>query len=272
MLYSSRNNFQKNSVIACSEVKKNNLTCNNVRIMPVFPCCGHPECEGPDVKETKSVLHDKYFILISSANDSWYGSLINTHIPGHAPAQQLWESLTVFYCWEAKIRVLHLPLCMAGILVSATLDFCVVAEVCSDCGFALAFDSLIFAKHDLTLRVTSCHTFGFGWDNPSCFLSACPPFPPKLLALRAGSLHVLLSCWWWAWHGCWNQLMCTDLLGSRNLFCGMDTSGWTWWVAVLIQSVSFDSTGAALALELVQAARQIGAELNARGAKKKCLD
>lgn len=89
MLYSSRNNFQKNSVIACSEVKKNNLTCNNVRIMPVFPCCGHPECEGPDVKETKSVLHDKYFILISSANDSWYGSLINTHIPGHAPAQQL---------------------------------------------------------------------------------------------------------------------------------------------------------------------------------------
>lgn len=166
-----------------------------------------PECEGPDVKETKSVLHDKYFILISSANDSWYGSLINTHIPGHAPAQQLWESLTVFCCWEAKSRVLHLPLCMAGILVSATLDFCVVTEVCSDCGFALAFDSLIFAKHDLTLRVTSCHTFGFGWDNPSCFLSACPPFPPKLLALRAGSLHILLSCWWWAWHGCWNQLV-----------------------------------------------------------------
>lgn len=188
MLYSSRNNFQKNSVIACSEVKKNNLTCNNVRIMPVFPCCGHPECEGPDVKETKSVLHDKYFILISSANDSWYGSLINTHIPGHAPAQQLWESLTVFCCWEAKSRVLHLPLCMAGILVSATLDFCVVAEVCSDCGFALAFDSLIFAKHDLTLRVTSCHTFGFGWDNPSCFLSACRP------SLR--------SCWLWGQEAC----------------------------------------------------------------------
>lgn len=208
MLYSSRNNFQKNSVIAYSEVKNNNLTCNNVRIMPGFPCCGHPPpwvwrswCEGDKVCTAWQILHFNLFSkwllvwLTDKYSHTWTCSCTAT------------MRKFVFCCWEAKSRVLHLPLCMAGILVSATLDFCVVTEVCSDCGFALAFDSLIFAKHDLTLRVTSCHTFGFGWDNPSCFLSACPPFPPKLLALRAGSLHILLSCWWWAWHGCWNQLV-----------------------------------------------------------------
>lgn len=43
-------------------------------------------------------------------------------------------------------------------------------------------------------------------------------------------------------------------------------------MAAVIQSVSFGSTGTALALELVQAARQMGAELNAGGARKKCLE
>lgn len=85
--------LRNNAVIAYREVKKSNLTYNNVlhRIMPGFPCSEHPspECGGPDVRKTMSELNDKHFIVISLATDSWYGSLINTHIPGHVPAQQL---------------------------------------------------------------------------------------------------------------------------------------------------------------------------------------